>query len=91
MDVVGKGTPIAEGDFSGTPEAPKVYIGNVTVEISNVASMHNAVVKGNLTITGAKSGTFSLENLTVEGNLDLSGLDASVNFNNIKIAGETIF
>lgn len=88
---VAKSTPIAEGDFSGMPGAQKVYIGNVTVEISNVTSLRNAVVKGNLTITGAKSGSFTLDNLTVEGNLDLSGLDAGVNFKNVKVAGETIF
>ena len=91
VDIAGKSTPIAEGDFSGTPQSPKVYSGNVTVDISNVASLRNVVVKGNLTITGAKTGTLTLDNLTVEGDLDLSGLDASVNFNNIKIAGETIF
>ncbi len=39
VDVAGKSTPIAEEDFSGTPQAPKVYIGDVTVEISDVASM----------------------------------------------------
>lgn len=91
-DIAGKSTPITEEDFSGTtPEEPKVYIGNVTVEISDVASISNAVVRGDLTITGAQSGTFSLENLTVEGNLNLSALNASVNFNNIKISGATIF
>ena len=96
VDVVGKeaeipGGDIAEEDFSGTPAAPKTYAGDVTIEVSDVASIQNAVVKGNLTITGAAIEELSLENLTIEGNLNLSGIDANVNLKNVKITGETIF
>lgn len=96
VDVVGRdveipGGDIEDKDFSGTPEAPKTYAGDVTVDISDVASIQNAVVKGNLIITGTRPGALTIDNLTIEGNLDLSGLDANVEFKNIKVIGETIF
>ncbi|MEK4228386.1 5'-nucleotidase C-terminal domain-containing protein [Solibacillus sp. FSL H8-0538] len=97
VDVIGKGTElpggnISERDFSGTMEAPKVYKGDVTVNITDVALLRHAVVKGNLIIRGTRSGAFSLADILVEGNLDLSGLDASdFDLGNIEVYGDTNF
>lgn len=78
-------------DFSGTTDVPEVYEGDVIVDISNVDSLSNAVVKGNLTIIGTVSDTFSFSNLRVEGDLNLSVLDGDIfDFDGIKIMGEMI-
>jgi 5'-nucleotidase / UDP-sugar diphosphatase len=97
VDVAGKipelpGGTIKDTDFSGTPQAPKVYSGNVRVNVTNVALLTNAVVKGNLIITGTLRGVFNLADIQVEGKLDLTGLDAKdYNFKNVKVNGETLF
>lgn len=97
VDVAGKvpelpGGTIKDTDFSGTPQAPKVYSGNVRVNVTNVALLSNAVIKGNLIITGTLPGIFNLANIQVEGKLDLTGLDAKdYNFKNVKVNGETLF
>ncbi|MBO0601180.1 S-layer homology domain-containing protein [Sporosarcina sp. E16_3] len=85
------GGDVASEDFSGTVNAPKVYNGNVTVSITDAASLKNAVVKGNLILTGTPTGDVSFANITVEGNLDLSGLDGTnFDFDGITVDGETI-
>ncbi|MGE8080448.1 5'-nucleotidase C-terminal domain-containing protein [Peribacillus loiseleuriae] len=95
VDVAGPGAElpggdIAGADFSGTSETPKVYKSDVTVSITNVASLKNAVVKGNLTLTGTVTDKVSFSNITVEGNLDVSGLDGTIyDFNGITVNGET--
>jgi len=78
-------------DFSGTTGQPKVYEGNVTVSISNIASLANAVVKGNLILTGTVPTQFSFSDLTVGGNLDLSKLTGDIfDFDGVTVAGDTI-
>lgn len=78
-------------DFSGTTGQPKVYEGNVTVSISNIASLENAVVKGNLILTGTVPAQFSFNNLQVGGNLDLSQLTGDLfNFDGVDVTGDTI-
>lgn len=78
-------------DFSGTTGQPKVYEGNVTVSISNIASLANAVVKGNLILTGTVPAQFSFNNLQVGGNLDLSQLTGDLfNFDGVDVTGDTI-
>jgi 5'-nucleotidase/2',3'-cyclic-nucleotide 2'-phosphodiesterase/3'-nucleotidase/5'-nucleotidase len=78
-------------DFSGTAGQPKVYEGNVTVSISNIASLENAVVKGNLILTGTVPAQFSFNNLQVGGNLDLSQLTGDLfNFDGVDVTGDTI-
>ncbi len=78
-------------DFSGTAGQPKVYEGNVTVSISNIASLANAVVKGNLILTGTVPAQFSFNNLQVGGNLDLSQLTGDLfNFDGVDVTGDTI-
>lgn len=97
VDVAGKvpelpGGTIKDTDFSGTPQAPKVYSGNVRVNVTNVALLSDAVIKGNFIITGTLAGVFNLANIQVEGKLDLTGLDAKdYNFKNVKVNGETLF
>ena len=97
VDVAGKetelpGGTIVEKDFSGTVDAPKIYKGDVSINISDLALLQHAVVKGDLTITGTITGEFSLANIVVEGNLDVSGLDATnLKFKDVEVIGETIF
>ncbi|MFY2309447.1 bifunctional metallophosphatase/5'-nucleotidase [Lysinibacillus fusiformis] len=82
---------IAETDFSGTVTTPKVYEGNVTVDINNISILENAVVKGHLIITGTVTNELSFVNVKVEGNLDLSKIDVDkVDFDGITVNGETI-
>lgn len=92
LDIAGQGeTDIPGGDipaadFSGTPEKLKVYNGDVTVSLSDVSKLENAVVKGNLTLVGSPSTSVSFSNLTVEGNADFTGLDSD----NYELVGLTI-
>jgi len=94
VDVANSQVPnknIPESEFSGTADKPKVYEGNVTVDINNISLLENAVVKGNLIITGAVKDELSFSNVQVEGNLDLSETDAKkINFDGITVTGETI-
>ncbi|MFJ5769594.1 bifunctional metallophosphatase/5'-nucleotidase [Psychrobacillus sp. NPDC093180] len=84
------GGEIAGKDFSGTENAPKVYSGDVTVSVTDVASFKHVVVKGDLVLTGTLTENASFENIKVEGNLDLSGLDTDVyNLSGIEVTGET--
>ncbi|WP_049683219.1 bifunctional metallophosphatase/5'-nucleotidase [Peribacillus loiseleuriae] len=98
IDVAGQENPgtelpggnIAGNEFSGTKEAPKVYNGDVTVRVTNIASLGYAVVKGNLTITGTLADNVSFSNITVEGDLDMSGLDVdNFEIEGITVTGET--
>lgn len=85
------GGVIEEKDFSGTVNTPKVYKGDVTVAVTDIASFANVVVKGNLILTGTPSADVSFLNIKVEGNLDLSGLNGDVfDFDGIDVGGETI-
>ncbi|MGF9977618.1 bifunctional metallophosphatase/5'-nucleotidase [Viridibacillus arvi] len=79
-------------EFSGTTESPKVYNGNVIVDITNVSSLSNAVIKGNLIITGTLSENITISNIKVEGNLDLSAVkgESDNSIENIEVTGETI-
>ncbi len=80
-------------DFSGTEEQPKVFNGNVSVNVTDVSSLEHTVVKGDLTLTGTAQSHMSLTNIEVEGNLDLSGLinNSSIDLSNVTVDGETIF
>lgn len=94
VDVANSHVPdetIVETEFSGTVTNPKVYEGNITVDINNISILENAVVKGNLIITGAVINELSFINVQVEGNLDISKIDADkVNFDGISVNGDTI-
>jgi 2',3'-cyclic-nucleotide 2'-phosphodiesterase (5'-nucleotidase family) len=51
--------------FSGTEANPKVYTGNVIVNVTGVERLEHAIVKGNLTIKGSTGVEFF--DVTVEG------------------------
>lgn len=79
-------------DFSGSDTENKVYSADVTVNITDVSSLSNAVVKGNLTIIGNASQHLNISNIKVEGNLDLSGVKGDIlsKLSNIEVTGDTI-
>ena len=84
------GGDIAAGDFSGTADTPKVYKGDVTVSLTELASLKHAVIRGNLIIKGTVTENVSFENITVEGNLNLTDLVSDdYEFDGITVAGET--
>ncbi|MBV7504139.1 5'-nucleotidase C-terminal domain-containing protein [Bacillus sp. sid0103] len=56
---------VPAASFSGTAAAPKVYFGNVVVDVTGVAKLEYATVKGNLTLKG--NNGVELSNVTVEG------------------------
>ncbi|MEH7883015.1 5'-nucleotidase C-terminal domain-containing protein [Bacillus sp. JJ1609] len=56
---------VDSADFSGAAAAPKVYDGSVSVDVTGVAKLENAVVKGDLHLKG--NSTVELSNVTVEG------------------------
>lgn len=78
-------------DFSGTVDAPKVYNGDVTVDITNMLTLGNAVVRGNLTFIGTATETITFSNIKVTGNLILTDLNGPIfNFSGIEVDGDTI-
>lgn len=78
-------------NFSGTPEAPKVYKGNVTVSVTDITSFENVIVKGNLILTGTPTKDVSFSNIKVVGNLNLSELEGdNYGFDGIEVEGEVI-
>jgi 2',3'-cyclic-nucleotide 2'-phosphodiesterase (5'-nucleotidase family) len=56
---------IPAASFSGTEASPKVYNGDVIVDVTGVTKLEYATVKGNLTLKG-NTGV-ELSNVTVEG------------------------
>ncbi len=89
-DIASKTVPTTE--FNGTETSPKVHNGNITVDISDALILGNAVVKGNLKLSGTVTDSFSFSNIKVEGNLDLSEVNGTIfNFTGIEVIGETIF
>ncbi|MCK1985632.1 MULTISPECIES: bifunctional metallophosphatase/5'-nucleotidase [Peribacillus] len=93
-DVAGSNTDptvVLAKDFGGTADAPKAHEGDVVVDITDISSLENAVVKGNLTLTGTPPDNFTFSQVTVEGNLDLSGLNGkTVSMSGVTVNGETI-
>lgn len=86
------GGEVDADDFSGTAEAPKVYNGNVTVAISDLASFEHVTVKGNLSFTGDLSEHTTFTNIVIEGDLDVSELNTErFTFDGIQVSGDVIF
>jgi 2',3'-cyclic-nucleotide 2'-phosphodiesterase (5'-nucleotidase family) len=56
---------VPAASFSGTEASPKVYNGNVIVDVTGVAKLEYATVKGNLTLRG--NAGVELFHVTVEG------------------------
>ncbi|MCM3162616.1 5'-nucleotidase C-terminal domain-containing protein [Metabacillus litoralis] len=81
-------------NFSGTVGNPKTYNGETKVDFSNsnITKLENAVIKGDLILTGAPTGEITFSNIKVEGNLNLSNLNGAVNnLVGIEVDGETTF
>lgn len=77
-------------DFGGTPQAPKIHDSSVIVDITNVSKLENAVIKGDLKLTGKSIESLTFSNIKVEGNLDISGVEgSSINLSGIEVAGDT--
>lgn len=91
VDVFGKDQEVPGTDFSGTADEPKEYKGNVTVDVANVNSLSNAIVEGDLILTGTPSGDMTFSNIQVNGNLDLSDFEGDkTQLEGITVTGETI-
>ncbi|MFE8696426.1 5'-nucleotidase C-terminal domain-containing protein [Cytobacillus sp. FJAT-53684] len=89
-DVTKEAPVVTDDNFSGTPDKPAVYTGDVTINVDSVAKLENATVNGNLTITGDVAN-LSFTNVTVHGDLNLTDFNGNVNLNGIVVDGETIF
>ena len=60
------------------------------VDITNASKLENAVIKGDLKLTGKSTDNLTFSNIKVEGNLDISGIEGSnINLSGIEVAGET--
>lgn len=66
-------TPVSAADFSG-----KTHEGNISVDVSEVTSLENAIVNGDLILTGTNSGTLTLTNVTVKGNVNFTGVEGDI-------------
>lgn len=67
-----------------------MYSGSVTVPVTEIVKLENAIVKGDLIITGASSVRLSFTNITVEGDLVLADFDGNVDFEGITVVGDTV-
>jgi len=78
--------------FSGTQEASKVHEGNITVNVSEIKTLTNAEVTGNLMLTGTVTEEINLSNIKVGGNLNLTEINSDkVDLTGIEVTGETTF
>jgi 5'-nucleotidase / UDP-sugar diphosphatase len=65
VDVATAIMPVNAADFNGTAQSPKVYNGNVSVDVTGVAKLEYATVKGDLYLKG--NSEIELNQVTVEG------------------------
>lgn len=65
IDVATAIMPVNAADFSGTAQSPKVHNGNVRVDVTGVAKLEYATVKGDLYLKG--NSEIVLDHVTVEG------------------------
>ena len=49
----------------------------LTVDITDASKLENAVIKGDLKLTGTSTENLTFSNIKVEGNLDVSGVEGS--------------
>lgn len=66
---------LSPADFSGTPDKPKHFTQDVKVKISQSSSLSNAVIQGDLILTGTANPSITYENIIVKGKLDLSAVE----------------
>lgn len=76
---------VSPKDFNGTSDKSKVFEGNIKVDITTISKLENAVINGNLILTGTPSRiTFS--NIKVKGQLDVSGVKGNeISFDGIEV------
>lgn len=76
---------VSPKEFNGTSQKPKVFEGNIKVDITGISKLENAVINGDLILTGSTSKiTFS--NIKVKGNLDVSSVKGSeISFDGIEV------
>lgn len=93
IDVAGRTTLEMDGaEFSGTAAAPKVYNGNVIVNVTGTSVFEHVTVLGNLMLKGQLEKDAAFRKITVKGNLDLSQLlGTEFDFEDIQVDGESIF
>lgn len=65
VDLASTPTEVEPTDFNGTEAAPTVFEGDVSVDVTGVAKLENATVKGDLYLKG--NSTVELSNVTVDG------------------------
>ncbi|RYI28975.1 bifunctional metallophosphatase/5'-nucleotidase [Bacillus infantis] len=84
--------PVAVGpeDFNGSESSPKTHEGNISVDITEATVLENAVINGDLILTGSPEGDVTFKNIKVQGNLDISAVENSgISFEGITVDGET--
>ena len=76
---------VSPKEFNGTSQKPKVFEGTIKVDITGISNLENAVINGDLILTGSTSKiTFS--NIKVKGNLDVSSVKGSeISFDGIEV------
>lgn len=87
---LGAPTKVAANEFSGTTGAPKTYNTSVKVDISEIASLENAVINGDLILTGTRTTAITFSNITITGNLNTSEFTGdNTSFDGITVSGDT--
>lgn len=81
---------VAPENFGGTSESPITHTGNIEVDITNATKLENALIKGDLKLTGASSESLTFSNIKVEGNLNISNIQGStIDLNGVEVTGDT--
>ncbi|WP_413364804.1 bifunctional metallophosphatase/5'-nucleotidase [Lysinibacillus sp. 3P01SB] len=82
---------VTPGEFNGTEIEPKVFEGNIKVDVSNISELKNAEINGDLVLYGKAAAEIKFANIKVSGNLILVDLDHDqLSFDGIEVAGDTI-
>lgn len=85
---------VSPKEFNGTSQKPKVFEGNIKVDITDITGitkLENAVIAGNLVLTGTASKITTFSNIKVKGNLDVSGIKGSdISFDGIEVEEATL-
>lgn len=82
---------VTPGEFNGTEIDPKVFEGNIRVDVSNISELKNAKVNGDLVLYGKAAAEINFANIKVSGNLILVDLEHDqLSLDGIEVAGDTI-
>lgn len=81
---------VPANEFSGSEQEPKIYEGNVEVDITDIEKLENAVVDGNLILVGTLTGKLTFSNVTVKGNADFKDLGGdTTTIDGLTVEGDT--